>query len=175
MEREDLQPWYRQFWPWFIIGLLASSVIAGLTTVWISLQTTDSLVVSSGDDVQAVAERRINAERLATELGLAALLEINPATGTISVAMRSGSLTEAPATLQLELAHPAFADRDQSITLHRAMPDDAGNPVWAGHFVDVPEGRWYLTLRSGETWRLSSEWHGETSLTLRPADHDNGR
>ena len=175
MEREDLQPWYRHFWPWFIIGLLAFSVIAGLTTVWISLQTTDSLVVSSGDDVQAVAERRINAERLATEMGLAALLEINLTTGAVSAAMRSGTLDPVPATLQLELAHPAFADRDQSVTLHRAMPDEAGNPVWVGHFVDVPGGRWYLTLRSGETWRLSSEWHGEASLTLRPADHDNGR
>ena len=28
MEREDTQPWFRQFWPWFIIALLASSVIA---------------------------------------------------------------------------------------------------------------------------------------------------
>lgn len=175
MEREDLHPWYRQFWPWFIIGLLAFSVIASLSTVWISLQTTDSLVVSSGDDVQAVAERRINAERLAKELGLAALLEINLDSGTISVAIRSGTLAEVPATLELELAHPAFSDRDQSLTLHKALPDDAGNPVWAGHFVDVPDGRWYLTLRSGETWRLSSEWRGETSLTLRPADHDDGR
>ncbi len=175
MEREDLKPWYRQFWPWFIIGLLAFSVIAGLSTVWIAMQTTDSLVVSTNDDIQTVAERRIDAERLATELGLAALIEINPDTGTISVAMRSGALEDAPATLELELDHPAFADRDQSITLHRALPDASGNPVWAGHFVEVPDGRWYLTLRSGETWRLSSEWRGETSLTLLPADHDNGR
>jgi hypothetical protein len=28
MEREDTQPWYRQFWPWFIIALLSFSVIA---------------------------------------------------------------------------------------------------------------------------------------------------
>ncbi len=175
MEREDTQPWYRQFWPWFIIALLASSVIAGLTTVWISLQTTDSLVVKSGDDIQVVAERRITAERLATELGLAALVEINSQTGTVSVAMRSGTLDPVPATLELEAAHPAFADRDLSITLHKALPDDNGNPVWAGHFVSVPDDRRYLTLRSGDEWRLSSEWQGEASLTLRPADHDNGR
>ncbi len=175
MEREDEYPWYRQFWPWFIIALLASSVIAGLTTVWISLQTSDSLVVGSGDDAQVVAERRISAERLATELGLAALIEIDLQSGAISVAMRSGTLEDAPPTLELELDHPAFADRDQSIMLHRALPDPDGNPVWAGHFVTIPEGRWYLTLRSGQDWRLSSEWRGETSLTLRPSDHDSGR
>ena len=175
MEREDEYPWYRQFWPWFIIALLASSVIAGLTTVWISLQTTDSLEVGAGDDAQVVAERRISAERLATELGLAALLEVDPHSGAVSVAMRSGTLDQVPSTLQLELDHPAFADRDTAITLHRALPDPDGNPVWAGHFVTVPDGRWYLTLKDGEAWRLSSEWRGETSLTLRPTDHDSGR
>ena len=52
MEREDTKPWYRQFWPWFIIALPASAVVAGLTTVWIAMQTTDSLVVQSDDGVR---------------------------------------------------------------------------------------------------------------------------
>lgn len=174
MVREDTQPWYRQFWPWFIIALLASSVVAGLTTVWISMQTTDSLVLSSNDGVQIVAERRINAEQLATELGLAALIELDLDSGAISVAMRPGALDSLPTTLELEFTHPAFADRDQLIPLHRAIPDTAGNPVWSGHFIDVPRGRWYVTLKSGDDWRLSAEWQGEASLTLRAANtgHD---
>lgn len=177
MEQEDVQPWYRQFWPWFIIALLSSSVIAGLTTVWISLQTTDSLVVSSGDDVQMIAERRISAEQLASELGLAALLDINVGTGAISVAMQSGALALVPPRLELEFAHPAFAERDQLLPLHLAQPDAEGNPVWSGHFVTVPHGRWYVMLRSGDDWRVSGEWQGEAQLTLHPAggDHDNGR
>ena len=174
MEREDTQPWYRQFWPWFIIALLSSSVIAGLTTVWIAMQTTDSLVVKSEDGMQIVAERRINAEQLASELQLAALIEINLDTGAVSVAMRLGDLDTVPATLELELAHPAFANRDQLIPLHRARSDGAGNPVWAGHFINVPDGRFYVTLKSGDDWRISGEWQGESSLTLRAASHDDG-
>jgi hypothetical protein len=174
MEREDTQPWYRQFWPWFIIALLSFSVIAGLTTVWISLQTTDSLVVRSEDGMQIVAERRFSAEQLAAELQLAALLEISLDTGAVSAAMRSGDLDVAPAMLELEFTHPAFAERDQLIPMHRAQPDNAGNPVWAGHFVDMPRGRYYVTLKSGDDWRLSGEWQGESSLTLRAADHDDG-
>lgn len=172
-EREDIEPWYRQFWPWFIIALLSFSVIAGLSTVWISLQTTDSLVLQSDEGIQIVAARRISAERLANELNLAALLEINVDTGAISAAMRSGALDAVPAMLELEFTHPAFANRDQRITLHRALPDADGNPVWSGHFVTVPDGRWYVTLRSGDAWRLSGEWRGETALTLRPADAGN--
>jgi len=170
MVREDTQPWYRQFWPWFIIALPASSVIAGLATLWISMQTTDSLVVNAADGMQVVAARRASAEQLATELHLAALLDINLDTGAVSVAMRSGDLQATPATLQLELSHPAFAERDRVLTLHRAPPDSAGNPVWSGHFVSVPAGRWYVTLKAGDVWRLSGEWQGESRMTLRPAE-----
>ena len=176
MQREDTQPWYRQFWPWFIMAIPAAAVVAGLTTVWISMQTSDSLVIRSDDGIQAGAERQIAAERLAMEMGLAAFLEVNADSGAISVVMRSGQFDNAPEALELELSHPAFADRDQFVTLIKAMPDAAGNPVWSGHLVTVPKGRWYVVLKSGDDWRLSAEWHGESQLLLRPpsATNDNG-
>ena len=61
-----------------------------------------------------------------------------------------------------------FADRDLALTLNKAPPDEDGNPVWVGHFVTIPSGRYYAVLRAGEAWRLTAEWHGESSLTLRP-------
>ncbi|NNJ73016.1 MAG: nitrogen fixation protein FixH, partial [Enterobacterales bacterium] len=41
----DVEPWYKQFWPWFIMALPASAVIAGITTVVIAYKNADSLVV----------------------------------------------------------------------------------------------------------------------------------
>ena len=158
MRQEDTKPWYRQFWPWFIIAIPASAVVAGLTTVWIAMQTTDSLVLQS--------------ERLASELGLAAIVTIDTGTGLVTAVMRSGDLDTTPQILEFELSHPAFADRDQAITLNKALPDEAGNPVWVGHFVTKPTGRYYAVLRSGETWRLMAEWRGEESLTLRPGSDE---
>lgn len=177
MTHEDTQPWYRQFWPWFIIALPASAVVAGLTTVWISMQTTDSLVIASDDGMQIVAQRRLDAEQLAAELNLAAVIEVSLDTGAVHAAMRSGDFESVPAVLELEFSHPAFADRDQLITLHRALADAAGNPVWSGHFVNIPEGRWYVTLKSGDDWRLAGVWQGEARMTLRPAEtrHDERR
>jgi hypothetical protein len=172
MRREDTTPWYRQFWPWFIIALPAASVVGGLTTLWISLQTTDSLVLRSEDGVRNASDRHIAAQRFASEAGLAALIDVDRNTGSVSAVMRSGDLDVVPATLEFELSHPAFADRDQSIMLSKAMPDAEGNPVWVGHFASVPAGRFYAILKSGDTWRLTAEWHGEASLTLRPGGND---
>lgn len=39
------QPWYRQFWPWFIIALPASAVVAGLLALWIAISNPDYLVI----------------------------------------------------------------------------------------------------------------------------------
>ena len=172
MHREDTKPWYRQFWPWFIIALPASAVVAGLTTVWIAMQTTDSLVLNSEDGVRNAADRHVSAARLASELGLAALIEIDQSTGAVSAVIRAGVLTELPASIRFELSHPAFADRDRLLTLDKALPDAEGNPVWVGHFVTVPVGRYYAVLSSGERWRLTAEWQGQQSLTLLPNGND---
>ena len=49
-------PWYRQFWPWFIIALPASAVIAGIITFYLAVSRPDQLVV---DDEEY---RRLNSE-----------------------------------------------------------------------------------------------------------------
>ncbi len=172
MKREDTKPWYRQFWPWFIIALPAAAVVGGLTTLWIAVQSADSLVLQSDDGVRNASDRQIAAQRLASELGLAALVSIDRKTGSVEAVMRAGQLPAAPPTLEFELSHPAFADRDEAITLNRAMPDSEGNLVWVGHFVAVPSGRFYAVLRSGDSWRLTADWNGEPSLTLRPGGDD---
>lgn len=38
-------PWYKQFWPWFIIALPASAVIAGFYTLWLAINNPDYIVV----------------------------------------------------------------------------------------------------------------------------------
>jgi len=46
-ERPAPRPWYREFWPWFIIALLSSVVIASLFTVVLAFKHSDE--PASGD------------------------------------------------------------------------------------------------------------------------------
>ena len=148
-----------------------SAAIAGPTKLWIAMQTTDSLVLAPEQGVKAEADRHGAASRLAGEPGLAATVDIDIETGVVIAVMRSGDLEEVPVTLEFEMSHPAFADRDHRIMLNKAMPDASGNPAWVGHFVSVPEGRYYAVLNSSE-WRLSAEWNGEPMLTLRSGNNE---
>jgi hypothetical protein len=169
MQREDTDPWYRQFWPWFIMALPASAVVAGLYTLWIAMQTTDSLVVRSDDGVNVVTERNIAAENEAKRLGLSALVDINLETGAVVVTMSSAANADLPKSLELRMRHPTMASRDASIAVLRAMPNSSGSATWAGHFVRPPVGRYFMTLSSGNTWRLSTEWSGQAQIGLGPA------
>jgi hypothetical protein len=49
-------PWYRQFWPWFIIALPASAVVASFITLWLAISRPDPLVIDDGE------YRRLNSE-----------------------------------------------------------------------------------------------------------------
>jgi hypothetical protein len=169
MTEHDTKPWYRQFWPWFIIALPASAVIASLYTLSLAVRTTDSLVVSSDDGMDVVASRHLAAERYAAEHGLEADITIDLQSGAIRITVSADTAVEWPKTLQLLFSHPAFADRDRVVSMTAAMPDEDGSPVWSGHLVAVPAGRWYVVLADGDTWRLSGSWSGTSVLHLEPA------
>ena len=42
---DPVVPWYRQFWPWFIIALPAAAVLAGFFTLWLAISNPDYMVV----------------------------------------------------------------------------------------------------------------------------------
>lgn len=176
MEREDTLPWYRQFWPWFIMFLPATAVVAGLYTVWIAMQTSDSLVVQSNEGMEIVTARRNAAERRAATLGLDANIDIDPDSGAINVSMAGGAGNEWPQSLTLLFSHPTNVQLDRVVSLTAAIPADNGEPRWAGHVSPVPSGRRYVILSASDDWRLYGVWNGARSIRLRPetAGNDHG-
>ena len=174
MNDNDTTPWYRQFWPWFIIMLPASAVVASLYTVSLAYRTTDSLVIAAEDGVDVVTERILAAERRASDLGLVGSIAIDTDSGAIDVDVASrGELAAAPA-LELLFSHPTDIRRDRSVTLSRALPAADGTPRWSGHLVDVPDGRWYVVLTAGDEWRLTGTWNGAQRVVLTPNSAGDG-
>jgi hypothetical protein len=56
-QRLDRTPWYRQFWPWFLIGLPAVSVVFSFATLFIALRDADSVIPHEGDSTSYAAPR----------------------------------------------------------------------------------------------------------------------
>ncbi len=50
MNQKDDKPWYRYFWPWFIIALLGSAVCASLYTVYLAVSTAEPVLTQPEGD-----------------------------------------------------------------------------------------------------------------------------
>ena len=40
----DTEPWYRQFWPWFLIAIPAAAVVGGIVTIILAVQTAEPVL-----------------------------------------------------------------------------------------------------------------------------------
>ena len=133
----DTKPWYRQFWPWFIIALPASAVVASLYTVSLAVRTTDSLVVSSEDGMDVVTSRHLAAERVAADLGVRATLVI------AELVSRSG---------------PGPTEREHVVLEHEVSLARAGDGTWSAAIPLTVANRAPLSRAGGDgstTWSVS--------------------
>ena len=149
------EPWYRQFWPWFLIVLPGAVVVAGLSTVAISLRHADNLVADDYYKEGLAINQRLSQDRRAAENNISAGINFS-SPGSIGLDLQGTALSW-PNHLQLLLQHPTSQELDHSLIFSRESR--------GGYRVDVdqlPEGRWYLTLKSvglaeAESWRLKGE------------------
>ncbi len=141
------EPWYRQFWPWFLIVLPASVVIAAIATMIIAVRGSDDLVVDDYYKDGLAINRQLERDERARQRGYTADLRIAEDTVTV--------LTEdlpAVAELRLRLSHPMEADRDIRIDLRRSGPER-----YAAR-LPIPVGdNWHWLLDAGESgdWRIT--------------------
>ncbi len=147
--REDTKPWYRQFWPWFLIALPLSVVIAAIVTINLAIDSDDGLV---SDDYYkeglAIHKDAASAAR-ARELGIAGQLDYDSDTGAITLTLDK-TLRVGESGLTLEVVHPTLPDRDQTTQL-----SPLGGARFAGRLDPLGPANWKLSLRPPDrTWRI---------------------
>lgn len=155
----DVTPWYRQFWPWFIFGLPGIVVVAGLTTWWIAAHNADSLVAEDYYKEGLAINRELGKQRLAEELGMTAELAFRD--GNIDIRLSGDNR---PAALALELSHPLDADYDMELRLAQITPGLYSAPA------DLAiSQRWFWELEPVEG-NAERRWQLLGELRLRDAD-----
>ena len=157
------RPWYRDYWPWFLISLPASAVVAGFITLWLGIQSDDGIVVDDYYKQGLGINRTLARDETAARLQLAADMRL--AGGKVELTL-SGQLASYPERITLRIAHPTRAGMDQT-----ALLTYIGNGRYTGHAQLPAPGRWALVLEDpGKIWLL----HGhitqgrEEHVTLKP-------
>ena len=146
------KPWYREFWPWFLISLPATAVIAGVTTVWIATTSADGLVVGDYYKAGLAINQTLARDDAAHALALTATLQGDDGTLALTLA---GRLQAYPDQLSLTLAHPTRQGQDQTLAFSHA-----GGGHYRASLPAMPAGKWHaLLVDAASTWRLSGVLH----------------
>jgi hypothetical protein len=146
----DTKPWYKQFWPWVLIGLPGSVVIAGFTTLYIANIHSDDLVVDdyykNGLAINRVLEKNAKAQAL----GIEAQLHFSEVAEIWQVEVHITG-PEPNSELNLSLSHPLEADQDFSVQLLNSEED-----VYTAYLPRPVAAHWHWIIESkGSTpWRL---------------------
>lgn len=110
-EDAPIKPWYKQFWPWFLIALPMTAVIGSMITISLAITDTDGLVkddyYKEGLAVNANKARK----QMAEDLGIAATGELNRDNGNIEVIMNDAPIGNFE-SLTLKMIHPTRANQD---------------------------------------------------------------
>ncbi|NIP72553.1 MAG: FixH family protein [Gammaproteobacteria bacterium] len=150
MSAHHPKPWYRQFWPWFLILIPGSAVLASIATVILAMRNPDGLVVDDYYRQGLAINRVLERDRRARTLGLAARVRLEPAAREVHLTLQARAGTS-PRALRLRLIHPTRANMDREIRLHSTGEDE-----YAGRIDPLEPGNWHVQLEPGDgAWRLT--------------------
>jgi hypothetical protein len=163
----DTEPWYKQFWPWVLIGLPGSVVIACMVTIVIAVKTQDGMVVDDYYKEGLAINQSLERDHNAAALGVSAIFRLSPEADQLDVQIVGDAK---PGLLRLQLLHATIANLDQSMDLNYVS-----GGIMQADINPLQAGKWYLQLESAEdNWRVAGQISFPKDKTTRLAPQVSG-
>lgn len=172
-------PWYRQPWPWFLIALPATAVVAGLITATLAVRGFDGPVAADYYRQGLAINEEVARAQLARELGLQARVELaDIADGSrVRVEVQASSALPAEAAMRLRLVHPGRRGEDRLAVLARQdVSADGRAAVYVGSLQLAEAAPSAATAGSTVvTWQVileTPQWRIDDSITGRGGSYN---
>ena len=145
----DSKPWYKQFWPWFVFSIPATSVVVSMVYIYFAASTIDTLVVDDYYKAGLAINQELSRIDTATALSVNAHLNFNPNDGLVGLRL-SGDFDKAPEALTLQMIHPTLSQKDQIITLTKTA-----HQYYTAPLKYNVNGNWHLQLSAtDDSWLI---------------------
>ncbi len=152
------RPWYRQPWPWFVISLPLTAVIAGLVTFYLAARGWDGPVTQDYYKQGLAINAEITRAARARELDITAEISLAGLAGGDRVRVELVSVQPLPpeAALRVRLAHPGRRDADRLAVLARiGVAADNRSALYEGTWQGEEDNA--LSARHAVAWQAIVE------------------
>lgn len=141
------QKWYKQFWPWFLMALPASSICVGGMILYFAITTENSMVSDDYYKEGKAINQSISKKRMAKQLNLVAGVQVDSESVTVKFKQ---ALPRESTALKLDFFHATLEDKDFFVMLTRNAEG-----VYRGSLPASVDGKWRLTLTPfDESWKI---------------------
>ena len=161
---QPIIPWYKQFWPWFVISIPAITVVAGISMVFTAFQNRDAMVVDDYYKTGLAINATLARDKQAEQLGLQAIGRINKDNKQVILTLYGQNSAK---KLYLSLTHPTSSQQDMRISLNA----EKNSKQYTGQLPVLPQEKRYLLLEpEDKSWRLTGHamFPGTVQWSLRP-------
>ena len=151
MEQTDTTPWYRQFWPWFILAILSWGVISASITLTVALKNPPHMMTGDYAELgKALVDTHVRADR-AEALGLAGTLRSEQGAWRLRFDREASEVSLE--SLLLLIQHPTDTTRDRQVVLRRSAPGE-----YRADAFDIPDRGRLIVSDLEQTWWISSSY-----------------
>jgi len=152
MTTTDSKPWYKQFWPWFIIALPLSSIMVCSVLIYCAIKYKVSLVKDDYYKDGLAINQRLDKKHNAKSEQLKAYLTFQPDGNILDIRIQNLNTKDQP-SLHLALIHPTLENRDQSVDL-TLTPQQ----TYFAKLAQKPKGFYYAQITSSKgDWEIDSK------------------
>lgn len=151
MQRTDSTPWYKQFWPWFILAILGWGIVSATTTLVFAVRNPPQMM--TGDYARlgkALVDTHVRADR-AEALGLDGRL-LRSGT-SITLDLQAEDVAALGDTVMLLAQHPTDAGRDRQVVLNRQA-----DGRYTGRVESLPPRGRMIVSDLEQSWWISSAY-----------------
>ena len=146
--REDTLPWYRQFWPWFVIAPPLAGVVLGGLLVTAATYDPDGMAVGDYYKEGRGINQSIERAQFALSLGLNGVVSIED--GEVWIKLAS-NVPMPRQELELAFVHPTRDHFDRRLPLTY----DARRGAYFTELRDLGPALWHVYLEPVDgSWRL---------------------
>lgn len=170
------RPWYHEPWPWVLIGLPATAVVASVLSAILALDGADPVVDDNYYQRGLEVNRDLARVQTAADGHYHASVEFDGIERGQNVWVRIHSTGPVhDATLRIRLAHPGRSVADRTAVLARVP----GSPDLAAEFTGfwpdtaAPEAKagggavnWIIDLQ-GSDWQMQGDFAGRGDISVR--------